>query len=78
MKFSRLHRWSPHTNKQKEWLRQVIAGFERDFNWDTFKPQLQVALENLPADARLLFGIPLKIDEQKKADPEQEKELGKK
>jgi len=59
--FSRCLRWSPQTNKQREWMKQVFSNFERDFNWDTFKPQLEDALEELPEGTPLLEGIPLKV-----------------
>lgn len=65
--FSRLLRWSPQTNKQKEWLRQVFANFERDFNWDAFKPQFEAAVEDLPEDTKLP-GIPLRLTNQEKTD----------
>ena len=58
--FSRSLRWSPQTNKQKEWMKQVFSNFERDFNWDTFKPQLENAIEELP-EGTLLDGIPLRV-----------------
>lgn len=63
-KFSRLLRWSPQTNKQKEWMKQIFSNFERDFNWDTFKPQLEDAIEELPEDT-LLDGIPLRVIQEK-------------
>lgn len=62
--FSRRLRWSPQTNKQKEWMKQVFSNFERDFNWDTFKPQLEDAIEGLPEDT-LLDGIPLRVIQEK-------------
>ena len=61
--FSKLLRWSPQTNKQKDWLHQLFANFERDFNWDIFKPQLQMAIEELPEDT-MLSGLRLKIINQ--------------
>lgn len=67
--FSKFLRWSPQTNKQKDWLQQVFANFERDFNWDTFKPQLQTAVEELSEDTKL-YGIPLRIIDQRKIDAE--------
>jgi len=62
--FSRDRRWSPQTNKQKEWMKQVFSNFERDFNWDTFKPQLEDAIEELPKNT-LLHGIPLRVIQEK-------------
>ena len=62
--FSRRLRWSPQTNKQKEWMKQVFSNFERDFNWDTFKAQLEDAIEELPEDT-LLHGIPLRVIQEK-------------
>ncbi len=62
--FSRGLRWSPQTNKQKEWMKQVFSNFERDFNWDAFKPQFENAIEGLPEDT-MLDGIPLRIIQKK-------------
>ncbi len=56
--FSRFLRWSPQTNKQKEWMNQVFRNFERDFNWSTFKDQFRDAIEQLPEET-FLVGVPL-------------------
>ncbi|NQV17357.1 MAG: hypothetical protein HQ534_02270 [Armatimonadetes bacterium] len=62
--FSRFLRWSPKTNKQKEWVNQIFKNIERDFNWDTFKNQLHDGIDGLPKD-KILRGIPLKIIQDK-------------
>ncbi len=65
--FSRFLRWSPQTNKQKEWMRQVFANFERDFAWDTFKSHFQAAVKELPEAAKL-GGLSLQVATMKKTD----------
>lgn len=62
--FSRLLRWSPHTRKQKEWMKQVFSNFGTDFNWDNFKTQFNDAIGEIPDDTPLT-GIPLRVVREK-------------
>lgn len=42
-KFSAIRKGSPELKKQKEWIIDIMNGFEHDFEWDNLKPELEKA-----------------------------------
>lgn len=65
--FKKGRRWSPRTTKHRLWMEQLFEMFERDFNLEVFKEELEDGLRCLSEETRL-HELPLRFSPEKGKD----------
>jgi len=50
--YSHLRRWSNRTTRQRRWVGNLMSSFKSDFDWQTLRRDLEVALQSWPPSPR--------------------------